>query len=117
MGTTLLTKQKVAEAFTTGTLITPSHIAWGTDDTSFSVEDSALGTEVVRASITDTDLQSQTVVFLSTLTTADGNSNTLTEVGLFDAASNGNMFVRDTFAGIAKTNQFEIDTEIVIRVQ
>ena len=116
MGATKLMKEKVTEAFTTGTLITPAFAAWGSSSTAFSEEDTALGSESERKAITDTDLQSQTVVFYSTLLTSDLVGSAISEAGLLSASTGGTLFIRDTFAEIDKTNQFEIDTEFIIRV-
>ena len=117
MGMTLLAKRLVASAFTTGTLPTPAYIAWGDGSTAYSEEDTALSNEIDRNAISDTDLSNQTVQYTGILSSSELVGSTIREAGLFDTSSSGNLFVRDTFEGIEKTNGFEVETIVVVRIE
>ncbi|WP_298753005.1 hypothetical protein [uncultured Arcobacter sp.] len=117
MGTTLVAKQLVASSFTTGTIPTPSHVAWGDGSTAFTTNDTTLESEIERNAYTDRILESQTVEFDAVLLTSEAVGSTITETGLLDSSTGGNLFVRDTFGGIDKTNQFELETRFVIRIK
>ena len=69
---------------------TPSYVAWGTGAGTTSTSDTTLFTEV-------TPRVSGTVVGTQTAGTAE----TITNAGLFDASTAGNLFVKGDFTGIA----------------
>lgn len=83
---------------------TPNRIAWGTGTTDPVAGNTALETEASEARATatlsrvTTTTTNDTFQAVGTLT-ADG-TKTISEAGLFDAASGGDMIVRATFAGI-----------------
>jgi hypothetical protein len=110
-------KELITQALEVGTLDVPSHIAWGSGSASFTAEGSALSDEFQRNAVSDTDRQTTTIEWTGVLTTVQGNGETIQEVGLMDAASGGNMYIRDTIFPISKTNQFEYDTIFVMRIR
>jgi len=86
----------------------PKNIGWGTGATGAAVGDSALQTEAApttgggrtvgteaRTTITQTNDNYQV-----TGTVTAGSSLAITEAGLFDAVSAGNMLIRGTFAAV-----------------
>jgi hypothetical protein len=96
----------------------PKYVGWGTDGTAATATDTALGTEGAedRTSGTSTvetetvtDDTYQVVALITTL-----SDQTIAEVGQFDAAAAGNMFLHGTFTGIPLTTgdsiQFTIRT-------
>lgn len=117
MGVTLLAKQLITQSLAGSTFTAPSHVAWGDSSTVFDAESTSLGSEVERNAYDTRDLQSQTIEWVGLLTTLEANGTTITEAGLFNAASNGDMFLRNTFDGIEKTNAFEIETHFIMRVK
>lgn len=80
----------------TGTL---SHIGWGTGTTAEAVGQTALVTEVQTRQATTITAPSPTVHRAVATMTADATRN-ITEVGLFDAATAGDMAVRALFTAI-----------------
>lgn len=85
-----------------GTAAVPTwRVAWGTGVGTATKTDTTLFTEASEARVTTTQSQPSSNVnqFLGTIT-ADG-AKTITNAGIFDAASSGNMLLKSDFAGIA----------------
>jgi hypothetical protein len=81
-----------------------THFALGTDSTPVTASDTALGVEVFRDVLAGTTANAQQLVLSYYLNSADANGNTLSEAGLFNAASAGTMFARVALSPpIAKT--------------
>ena len=73
-----------------------SHIAIGTDGTAPTASDTALGNEVMREAATYTKTGTGQGKWEATFNIT--GSYTLQEAGLFNAATGGTMFCRDTFS-------------------
>lgn len=84
----------------------PAHLAWGTGAGTAAVTDTTLFAEAPEARVTGT------TSLVTTTTTNDtfqatgtlivaGSGKTITNVGLFDAATDGNLFLKSDFTGIA----------------
>ena len=116
MPLTLKGKQVLVQAFETGVLDIPTHIAWGSGSSSFSENDIELDDEVERNAISNTDRQSTTIEYTGTLTTIQAVGDTIREVGLFNDATAGDMWARATLYPIEISNEFEYDTLFVVRV-
>jgi hypothetical protein len=97
----------------------PNYVAWGTGAGTAAVTDTTLFTESgdeTRTSGTSsqqtTNTTNDTYRVVGTITVAS-SGKTITNVGLFDAASVGNLFVKSDFTGIAldvgESIQFTID--------
>lgn len=80
---------------------TNAHVAQGTGTTTADKSDTALVTEASEARVTATTSQpaADQNQWVGTIT-ADG-TKTITEAGLFDASSAGNLIIRGDFAGIS----------------
>lgn len=84
----------------------PNQIAWGTGAGTAAAADTTLFTEASEARVAGTSSQVTTTVtndtyqVVGTMTVA-GAGKTITNAGLFDAASAGNMLVKGDFTGIA----------------
>ena len=93
----------------------PKYIAIGTDDTSATNSDTALGAEVTRelASIdVETDYE---VEFSKTFTFGSGESYGINEVGLFDSATaSGSTMFNHAIAG--STKNVDSDTNLIVTV-
>lgn len=100
-------------AITTGRLIgatptqtEPKFLAWGTGAGTAAATDTTLFTEASEARVTCTLSQvtttttNDTYQAVGTLTVA-GAGKTITNAGLFDASTSGNLFVKGDFTGIA----------------
>lgn len=88
-----------------GTAITqPKYIGWGTGITAAAVTDTGLTTASAEARATGTASKTTTTVtndtfqVVGTLTSA--SVQTISEVGLFDATTAGNLYVHGVFTGI-----------------
>lgn len=91
-----------------------THVAVGTGTTAPTEADTALEAEVLRRAreeITQTDTETTVSMWIPS---TDANGDTLSEVGVFDASSGGNMFSRSTFDPITKTSDMEIWIDIKI---
>lgn len=85
-----------------------SHIATGTGTATALPSDTALGSEVYRASITkQSSADSLFNVFLYIGSTA-ANGSSLTEAGIFNASSGGDLFARVTHDAISKTSSIAV---------
>lgn len=83
----------------------PNHIGWGTGVTAAAAGNTALETARAEARTAGTSTREQTNVTNDTYQvvgtiTASGSAAAITEVGLFDASTAGNMFLRGTFDAI-----------------
>ena len=84
----------------------PLHVAWGTGAGTAAATDTTLFTEATEARAAGTSTQQTTTVtndtyqVIGTITCA-GAGKTITNAGLFDAATSGNLFVKGDFTGIA----------------
>ena len=82
---------------------TPSYVAWGTGAGTTAATDTTLFTEVTpRVSGTATQVTTSTTndTFQVVGTQTAGTSETITNAGLFDASTSGNLFVKGDFTGI-----------------
>lgn len=81
-----------------------THFAVGTGTAAALAGDTALGGEVFRDAVTARTSNAQQLVVSYYLASGSANGNTLTEAGLFNAASTGTMFARVKLASaIVKT--------------
>lgn len=84
----------------------PQYVGWGTGTTTAAATDTALETAAAEARVSgtlsyvDTVFDDDTYQNVATIT-CSGSSKTISEAGVFDASTNGNMFMRATFDGIA----------------
>lgn len=89
-----------------------TYIALGTGTTDPAVGNTALETEVKRASATVTYPASNQVKYEKVFTWGSAESYTVTEAGLFDSASSGTMLNRLEFAG----KSVDIDTDLSVTI-
>ena len=90
-----------------------NYMAIGTDNTTPTIADTTLGTEVHRNTFTDIIYTSGKANFRYYLDSSTANGNTLVEAGLFgdDATGtvdSGTLFAHVTHAGIAKTSSVAV---------
>jgi len=84
----------------------PNYIAWGTGAGTAGITDTTLFTEASEARVAGTSSQQTTTTSNDTYQvvgtmTVSGSGKTITNAGLFDASTVGNLFVKGDFAGIA----------------
>lgn len=78
-----------------------SHMAVGTGSTAAAAADTALGTELDRNALTSTTVTDNAIAFVCSWAAGDGTGS-LTEAGLFNAASAGTMLCRTVFGTVTK---------------
>lgn len=92
-----------AADFWDGTASAPAnwYVAWGTGTTTAAKGQTALVTPSAESRVAATKTQPSADVnrHVATITSASGQ--TITEVGVFDASTSGNMVIRADFSGIA----------------
>jgi hypothetical protein len=96
----------------------PSYVAWGTGAGTTSATDTTLFTETgSRVSGASTQVTTSTTndTYQVVATMAAGSSLTITNAGLFDASTSGNLFVKGDFTSIGLSSgdsiQFTIKTQ------
>jgi len=95
-------ENQVADFFD-GTANAPTnwYIAWGTGAGTAAKGDTTLFTEASESRVTATEAQpSSNVNRLTGTITADG-TKTITNAGVFDASTSGNMVLKSDFTGVA----------------
>lgn len=86
----------------------PNYAAWGTGAGTAAATDTTLFTEASESRVAGTSTQETTTVTNDTYQvaatiTADG-TKTITNAGLFDASTSGNMLMKGDFTGVALTS-------------
>lgn len=87
-----------------GAATQPKYVAWGTGAGTTAATDTTLFTEVLpRVSGTTSQVTTSTTndTFQVVGTQTAATSATITNAGLFDAATSGNLFVKGDFTGVA----------------
>jgi len=90
-----------------GAATQPKYVAWGTGAGTTGATDTTLFTEVTpRVSGTTSQVTTSTTndTFQVVGTQTAGTSETITNAGLFDASTSGNLFVKGDFTGIPLNN-------------
>lgn len=82
----------------------PSYVAWGTGAGTAAVTDTTLFTEAAEARVACTTTQQTENVTNDTYqavgTITSSSAQTITNAGLFDASTGGNLFVKADFTGV-----------------
>ncbi len=86
----------------------PNYIAWGTAAGTAAIADTALFTEAAEARVAGTASRVTTTTTNDTFqvvgTMTSSSTQSITNAGLFDAATAGNLFVKGDFTGVALAN-------------
>jgi hypothetical protein len=94
-------KEFVASRMKDTTKAAMSHMAMGTGSTAAAAGDSALGSQADRNALTSTTVSGAAVTYLASFGAGEG-TGAITEAGLFNAASAGDMLCRTVFAVVNK---------------
>ena len=94
-------KDFIAERMKDATTTAMSHMAIGTGSTAAAAGDTTLGTEAGRVSLTSTTVTANAVASVATFGAGTG-TGAITEAGLFNASSGGDMLCRTVFSVINK---------------
>jgi hypothetical protein len=84
------------------TLGVPTHMAIGTGTSGPAAGDTALGTEIDRNALTSKTRSGAVVTMVGDWAAGDGTNAAITEAGILNASSSGDLLVRATFGAIAK---------------
>ena len=82
---------------------TPQYVGWGTGAGTTGATDTTLFTEVlprVSGTVSQVTTSSTNDTFQVVATQTAGTTETITNAGLFDASTSGNLFVKGDFTGI-----------------
>jgi len=103
---TILGRNEVTRWLNSESSDEPSHIGFGTDSTPFTVDDVSLGSEVgTRLVVTADTSSSKEVSYQAEIySTSDIIGSSITETGLFNASTSGDIFSRYTYSTIATVN-------------
>jgi hypothetical protein len=94
-------KDYIAERMKDATTTAMSHMAIGTGTTAAAAGDTALETEAGRVTLTSTTVTSNAVAYVATFGAGTG-TGAITEAGLFNASSGGDLLCRTVFSVINK---------------
>ena len=94
-------KEFVASRMKDTTKAAMSHMAIGTGSSAAAAGNSALGSEANRQSLTSTSVSGAVVTYVATFGSGNG-TGAITEAGLFNASSSGDMLCRTVFAVVNK---------------
>ena len=94
-------KEYVASRMKDTTKAAMSHMAIGTVSTAAAASDSALGGQVNREALTSVTVAGTTITYIATFGAGSGTA-AITEAGLFNQSSAGDMLCRTVFAVINK---------------
>lgn len=83
------------------TISKPSHMAVGTGTNAAAAGDTALQTELDRNALTSKTRSTNVVTMVGDWAAGDG-TGAITEAGIFDASSSGNLYARAVFSAINK---------------
>ena len=97
-------------------VIRPSHHAIGTGSTTVLATDTALNAETDRNPLSSVDLSvSQNITFISDFSSTEISGTSVAEFGLFNAASAGSLFHRESIETIAFSGDRELQIQSTIR--
>lgn len=94
-------KEYIASRMKDATATAMSHMAIGTGSTAAAAGDAALGTEAGRVALTSTTVTSNAVAYVATFPAGTG-TGAITEAGILNASSNGDLLCRTVFSVINK---------------
>ena len=78
-----------------------SHMAIGTGATAAAASQTALGSESARTGLTSTTVSGADIVYVDTFAAGTG-TGAITEAGIFNASSSGDMLCRTVFSVVNK---------------
>lgn len=97
-------KNFVASRMKDSTTNAMSHMAIGTGSATPAAGNTGLGSESHRSTLTSTSVSSNVITYTASFGAGDG-TGAITEAGLFNASSGGDMLCRTTFSVVNKGSQ------------
>ncbi len=96
-------KDVIASRLVGNSLAVMSHMAVGSSDTAATTSQTALGTELGRVSLDSTSRASNTITYVATFPAGTGTGS-ITEAGILNAGTTGNMLCRTVFGVVTKAS-------------
>lgn len=94
-------KEYVASRMKDATATAMSHMAIGSGSTAAAAGNSALGSELGRVALTSTNVASNVVTYAATFAAGTG-TGAVTEAGILNASSSGDLLCRTVFSVVNK---------------
>lgn len=94
-------KEYVASRMKDTSATAMSHMAIGTGSTAAAAGNTALGSESARTGLTSTTVSGADIVYVDTFAAGTG-TGAITEAGIFNASSGGDMLCRTVFSVVNK---------------
>lgn len=94
-------KEYVASRMKDATATAMSHMAIGSGSTAAAAGDSALGSELGRVALTSTAVSGAVVTYIATFAAGTG-TGAVTEAGILNASSSGDLLCRTVFSVVNK---------------
>ena len=94
-------KEYVASRMKDATATAMSHMAIGSGSTAAAAGDSALGSQLGRVALTSTTVSGAVVTYLATFPAGTG-TGAVTEAGILNASSSGDLLCRTVFSVVNK---------------
>jgi hypothetical protein len=94
-------KDTIASRMVGNTTAIMSHMAVGTSNTAAVTSQTALGAEIGRVALGSTTRSTNTIAYVATFPPGTG-TGALTEAGILNAASSGNLLCRTVFGVVTK---------------
>jgi hypothetical protein len=96
-------KDVIASRLVGNSLAIMSHMAVGSSSTAAATSQTALGTELGRVSLDSTTRASNTITYVATFPAGTGTGS-ITEAGILNAGTTGNMLCRTVFGVVTKAS-------------
>ena len=94
-------KDTIASRMVGNTTAIMSHMAVGTSNTAATTSQTALGTEIGRVALDSTSRSTNTITYVATFPAGTG-TGALTEAGILNASSYGDLLCRTVFGVVTK---------------
>ena len=95
-------KDTIASRMVGNTTAIMSHMAIGSSNTAATTSQTALGTELGRSALDSTTRSANTITYVATFGAGTGTGS-ITEAGILNAASSGNLLCRTVFGVVTKS--------------
>jgi len=96
-------KDVIASRLVGNALAVMSHMAVGSSSTTATTSQTALGTELGRVALDSTTRASNTITYVATFAAGTGTGS-ITEAGILNASTSGNMLCRTVFGVVTKAS-------------
>jgi hypothetical protein len=96
-------KDVIASRLVGNSIAIMSHMAVGTSATAAATSQTALGTEVGRVALDSVSRATNTITYVATFPAGTGTGS-LTEAGILNASTSGNMLCRTVFGTVTKAS-------------